>query len=306
MRRGRGLAAVRWLVVILSVVALGAIGVRWLAGGPESPRTGAATTPSPLATGEVAPASCVQPGPWTPIAQANAASLHDLAWPLSGREMFGWEIYAPLVGRELASACPADSEGFAAALARWQAAHGLPASGRMDAQGFQTLWVGMLRRRPFVQAMNTGCPPPPAASELELARPDETFAGQTTIMAASKALQAFRTMLAAARADAPAIRSDPQALKIISGFRAPQADGTDCPPGPACFNLTRANCSAHRTGLAFDLYVGAAPGRDPTSTEDDNRLYQSRTLAYRWLVAHAAQYGFLPYPYEPWHWEWAG
>jgi LAS superfamily LD-carboxypeptidase LdcB len=152
--------------------------------------------------------------------------------------------------------------------------------------------------------MRLGCPPPAAASQLELARPEETYGRQPTIMARREALAAYRSMLAAARAEVPAIRSDPEALTIVSAFRAPQADGGDCPAGQACFNLTRAACSVHRTGRAFDLYLGAAPGRDPTSTADDNRLYQARTPAYRWLVRHAAQFGFLPYAYEPWHWEW--
>jgi LAS superfamily LD-carboxypeptidase LdcB len=32
----------------------------------------------------------------------------------------------------------------------------------------------------------------------------------------------------------------------------------------------------------------------------------ARSLEYRWLVANADRFGFLPYAYEPWHWEWAG
>ena len=276
----------------------------WFAAELDAPRPGAATRPAMAP--QPAAAECKRSGGWSQAVQANAASLHDMAWSLPAKDSVGWEIYAPLVGQELASSCPADSPGFAADLARWQSAHGLPPSGLMDAQSFQTMWVGMLRRRPFVQAMRDGCPAPPDAGELEAAGADETFGGQTAILARRDALQAYRTLLAAARAEAPAIRADPGALKIISGFRPPQADGTDCPPGQACFKLTRASCSAHRTGLAFDLYLGAAPGRDPTSTADDNRLYQSQTPAYRWLVARAAGFGFLPYPYEPWHWEWAG
>ena len=297
----------RWLIVALTVVAMVAVALIWLGGGPEDAAApGAATKPTTIVVKPAVAASCARGGAWTQAAAANGASLHDLAWSLTSRDVVGWEIYTPLIGHELASACPPDSPGFAMALAGWQGAHGLPASGLMDPTSFEAIWVTMLRRRPFVRAMSSGCPPPAAASDLELARPDETFAGQSTVMAGREALQAYRTMLAAARADAPAIRDDPRALKIISGFRAPQADGGYCPLGQTCSNLTRAHCSAHRTGRAFDLYLGAAPGRDPTSTEDDNRLYQSQTLAYRWLVDHAAQYGFLPYPYEPWHWEWAG
>jgi LAS superfamily LD-carboxypeptidase LdcB len=30
------------------------------------------------------------------------------------------------------------------------------------------------------------------------------------------------------------------------------------------------------------------------------------TPTYQWLVAHAHRYGFVNYPFEPWHWEWTG
>ena len=305
-RRGRPM---RLLLPALVTAAVAALALGWLTRAPDPVgpgHPGPATSPTAIPARVIAAADCTPAGPWADAASANAASQTDLAWSLSGRDVLGWEIYAPLVGQEIASACPASSPGFAQSLARWQAAHALPATGRMDVASFQTMWFAMLRRRPFVQAMHSGCPAPAAPAELEQARPEETFGARTTIMAGRDALQAYRTMLAAARAEAPAIREDPLALKIVSGFRAPGLAGSDCPAGQTCFNLTRASCSAHRTGRAFDLYLGAAPGRDPTSTADDNRLYQSRTLAYRWLVRHAAQFGFLPYPYEPWHWEWAG
>jgi LAS superfamily LD-carboxypeptidase LdcB len=56
----------------------------------------------------------------------------------------------------------------------------------------------------------------------------------------------------------------------------------------------------------MDLFLGAAPGYPPDSSADPNRLYQSRSSAYLWMVAHAAQFGFVNYPFEPWHWEWTG
>ena len=69
---------------------------------------------------------------------------------------------------------------------------------------------------------------------------------------------------------------------------------------------TRASCSPHRTGLAMDLFLGAAPGFRPDSSADPNRLYMSRTPEYRWLVANAGRFGFVNYPFEPWHWELRG
>jgi LAS superfamily LD-carboxypeptidase LdcB len=56
----------------------------------------------------------------------------------------------------------------------------------------------------------------------------------------------------------------------------------------------------------MDLFLGAAPGYPPESSADPNRLYQSQSGAYRWMVANAARFGFVNYPFEPWHWEWTG
>ena len=60
------------------------------------------------------------------------------------------------------------------------------------------------------------------------------------------------------------------------------------------------------TGYAVDLNLGFAPGSRVDSTSQANRLYQTRTDAYRWLVRNAGRYGFVNYVYEPWHWEWVG
>jgi LAS superfamily LD-carboxypeptidase LdcB len=60
--------------------------------------------------------------------------------------------------------------------------------------------------------------------------------------------------------------------------------------------------SPHFTGRALDIYVGG----EPVSTKDDNRAIQTQTKAYRWLVKNAAHFGFRPYFYEPWHWEYVG
>ena len=59
------------------------------------------------------------------------------------------------------------------------------------------------------------------------------------------------------------------------------------------------NNSPHFTGRALDLYVGG----DPVDTKDANRAIQVTTPAYKWLVRNADRFGFRPYFYEPWHWE---
>jgi LAS superfamily LD-carboxypeptidase LdcB len=32
----------------------------------------------------------------------------------------------------------------------------------------------------------------------------------------------------------------------------------------------------------------------------------TRQPTYRWLVRNAGRFGFVPYVFEPWHWEWVG
>ena len=39
------------------------------------------------------------------------------------------------------------------------------------------------------------------------------------------------------------------------------------------------------------------------STAAASRQHMSRTATYRWLVANAGRFGFVPYVFEPWHWE---
>ena len=294
-----------WLM--LAAIVLGGV---WLAVAmldngppPAGPRVSSGLGPVVAKLKSLDP-NCAAPS-WLPAAEANATSLQTLVWSPWGRPETGWETYVPLVGHEIGSSCAPETEGFAQALSRWQASHGLSPDGRMAADAFEAMRVMWLRRRPFVLAMATGCPAPPADSALVLTDPGETYAGQALKLRPG-ALDAYRRMVLQARADSPEIASDRRALTIISGYRAPQIGGSDCPPGQTCDRLGRANCSAHRTGLAVDLYLGAAPGSDPASTGDANRLFQSKTPAYRWLVANGARFGFLPYPYEPWHWEWTG
>jgi LAS superfamily LD-carboxypeptidase LdcB len=119
-------------------------------------------------------------------------------------------------------------------------------------------------------------------------------------------LEAYRRLVAAARASVPALTADRRLLTIFSGYRNPDSDDARCQRDNNCQGIVRASCSAHRTGTAMDFYLGAAPGFAVDSSDDANRLYLSRTPAYLWLVHNAEGFGFLNYPFEPWHWEWKG
>jgi hypothetical protein len=264
---------------------------------------GASFTAPPAPRPPPTPANCGQ-GP-VGAAQANAVSLATLAWAPFGQPEVGWATYAPLIGREIGTACAPETPGFAAALASWQAARRLPADGVMSEAVFAPIRDRAELRRPFVRVSAQGiCPAPPAAAALAAASPQEGYSGKPVVLRAG-ALSAYRRMAAAARAADPRIAADPRDLTIFSGFRDPAEEAARCVKG-GCDNRARATCSAHRTGLAMDLYVGQAPGFGPDSSADANRLYISRTPTYRWLVANADRFGFVPYPFEPWHWEWTG
>ncbi len=88
-------------------------------------------------------------------------------------------------------------------------------------------------------------------------------------------------------------------FKIVSAFRSrdyqDQLRRQSPNSGPAGLAVN----SPHFTGRALDLYVGG----DPVDTKDSNRAIQVNTPAYQWLVRNAERFGFRPYFYEPWHWE---
>jgi len=266
-------------------------------GAPTETASGAPTPPGPVS------ADCRVPG-WTAAAQANSGSLRTLAWAPFGRPETGWEIYVPLIQAEIRTACPADSEGFAAAFAAWQQPRGLGDDGILTEPTFVALKAAVQTRREFVRFTSLGsCPDTPDL--ITAARIDEGYGGKQVWMR-PKALEAYRRMVAAARAEVPEIAADPRNLTIFSGYRSPAADAARCQAEGNCDGIVRARCSAHRTGLAADMYVGQAPGYGPDSTADPNRLFMTRTPTYRWLLANAGRFGFVNYPFEPWHWEWTG
>jgi len=251
------------------------------------------------------PVNCSAPG-FEQAAQINSASLNTLVWQPFHRYEVGWEVYAPRIAVEIGANCPTTSPGFAAALARWQGVSRLPANGQMDATTFAVMSNAWERARPFVRVSQSGiCPSASAPANLVWADPNEGYMGKPIQLRAG-ALGAYRRLVAAARMASPAIAADHRLLSIVSGYRSPESDAARCAKDGVCGNVSRALCSAHRTGLAMDLYLGAASGDAAVSSDDANRLYLSKTPAYAWMIANAAAYGFVNYPFEPWHWEWTG
>lgn len=260
-------------------------------------------TPAQVVQRRPDPPGCNSPG-WSEAAQANANTLRQKVWTPFGRTEVGWETYAPLIQHEVGTACPPDSEGFAAAFAAWQDRKALPKDGVVDETDFQFVKAEVQTRRDVVKLAAEGiCPE--TADEIAAARAHEGYMGKQVWLRPG-ALAAYRRMVAEARAQVPEIAADPRNLTIFSGYRSPSADAARCAAEGNCDGVARARCSPHRTGLAMDLYVGQAPGYPPDSSADPNRLFMTKTATYRWLLANAGRFGFVNYPFEPWHWEWTG
>ncbi|WP_370526413.1 D-alanyl-D-alanine carboxypeptidase family protein [Caulobacter sp. RHG1] len=237
-------------------------------------------------------------------AAVNAASLSTLVWTPFGKPETGWETYAPRIAAEIGTTCAPGSNGFASALARWQGAHGQARTGVLDPAAFGVMLTGWHLARPFVRVNREGmCPGAPLEANLAQAAPKESYGGKA-IRLRPGALDAYRRMTAEAKA--AGVLRRPEALTIFSGFRAPDADAQRCARDNNCQGLSRTICSAHRTGLAMDVFIDAAPGFGPDSSADANRLAMSRSPLYRWMVVNAGRFGFVNYAYEPWHWEWTG
>jgi LAS superfamily LD-carboxypeptidase LdcB len=270
------------------------------------PLAGAPTTPGVLPSIVDMEGDCGRASAFRAQALQNAASSQTMEWSPFGRPEYGWKTYAPRIGQEIGTLCPPDSPGFAQALARWQAQRNLPADGQLKPEVFELMKVSWHRARPYVSLRGDGvCPDPPPERVMATARPEEGYSGKV-IQLRPAALDSLRKMVADARAQVPEIARDPVMLTVFSGYRSPAYDAERCARDGNCNGITRASCSVHRTGLAVDLVVGAAPGHSVDSTADPNRLHMSQTPAYRWLVANAHRYGWVNYAFEPWHWEWTG
>ena len=244
---------------------------------------------------------------WASQAFANAISEYSLEWSPFGATEWGWVTYLPLLQQELGTDCDANTPVFAAALAGYQARYALSATGIFDQATFDVLKGVLQERRPFVMArVRDECPDPPPLRELGYLEAPEEHADRLTRLLRRDVLEAYRRLVAAARYEVPEVRNDPELLQIFSGFRDPEADAARCAAERNCDGLRRAVCSPHRTGAAVDLYVGQLLGLGVDNTSPASRQYMTQGATYRWLVRNAGRFGFVPYIYEPWHWEWVG
>lgn len=235
---------------------------------------------------------------FTFAALKNKDQLSKLAWSFGGKLQNGWNIYVPLISRSMGTAALPDSADFASALADWQTKQGLNALGIVDAETmskFVSVWQAQRQFRYLL----------PDADRL-ISAPIDEFFDQTRspelLKLDSETYSAYKKMIAAAERDlGPQFQagSGGKYLSIISAYRSPEYQAALRRKAPNSSRSALAKFSAHSTGRALDIYVGG----DPVSTKDANRQLQVETPAYKWLVKNASRFGFYPYFYEPWHWE---
>jgi len=227
-------------------------------------------------------------------AEQNAKLMSDLTWTFGAKLQRGWSLYTPLIRRLLNTDAAPGTNAFAQALADWQSSVGLPSTGVLDQQS----WMKMVAVFQSRRIKDRSTPPPGAltcVSASEFFYPERP---EDLRYVERQAYAAYKRLVAAVAADL-SLDSNENWLKIISAFRSPAYQAQLRKQSPRSGRAGLAVNSPHFTGRALDLYVGG----EPVSTDDRNRAIQVNTKVYQWLVKNAERYGFYPYFYEPWHWE---
>lgn len=232
----------------------------------------------------------------------NARLKDSLAWTFGGKAQRGWYLYVSLIQQTIGTEAGAETPEFARAVAAWQSKSNLKPTGIIDAETlsqFVKVW----------QAQRLNSSQYPSDEQLYLA-PGTDFYDPSRSAELRKvereAYAAYKRMIAAAAdelklktSQTDELAPNQQFLKIISSFRSREYQNKLRAASPNSGRAGLATNSPHFTGNALDIYVGG----EPVSTKDKNRAIQVQTPEYKWLVKNASRFGFYPYFYEPWHWE---
>src|SRR5688572_1957131 len=241
-------------------------------------------------------------GKFADAALVNRKLRSSLQWSFGAKTQTGWNIYVPLISYAIGTDSDPDSADFALAVSKWQQRSGLDGTGVLDRatlESFTKYWQSRRLGRGTLAATDSLLAAPigdffdasrsPDLLQLEA----ETYAAyKRMVTAASKDLQ-LKT------SGSGELAAKEKFLKIISAYRSPAYQESLRKKEPNAGRAALAKNSPHSTGHALDIYVGG----EPVKTEDPNRLLQVQTPAYKWLVKNAHRFGFYPYFYEPWHWE---
>jgi zinc D-Ala-D-Ala carboxypeptidase len=224
----------------------------------------------------------------------NATLRNAVNWTFGGKQQTGWHLYDLLIGKTLDTEDDPLSNDFAASLSKWQKKSGLGSSGVLDQNTLMAMISQWQRNRLKVRT--------PATQDQLILAPSSDFYDPSRApelrQVERKTYEAYKEMVAAAHADLK-LSSNEKYFKIISSFRSPEYQAELRRKSPNAGSAGLAVHSPHFTGRALDIYVGGLP----VDTKDANRAIQVNTPAYRWLVRNAERFGFRPYFYEPWHWE---
>ena len=240
----------------------------------------------------------------TQAAAENVRLKDNLIWNFGAKEQRGWYLYAALIRQTIGTEAGEATNDFARAVAVWQGKNGLSETGTIDRE---TLY----RMIEFWQSRRVKSSIYPADEDL-LDAPISDFYDSTRdvelLKVERETYRAYKKMVAAATAELKLktnnngeLAADEKFLRIISAFRSREYQAKLRAASPQSGRAGLAVNSPHFTGRALDIYVGG----EPTITKDFNRAAQIKTPAYQWLVKNAARFGFYPYFYEPWHWEYA-
>ncbi|HEU4506708.1 MAG TPA: D-alanyl-D-alanine carboxypeptidase family protein [Pyrinomonadaceae bacterium] len=229
-------------------------------------------------------------------AAKNALLRNDLTWTFGGKQQRGWYLYDSLLTKTLNTSSDATTADFAAAVAAWQKRRRLTADGVLDEKSLMAIVSHWQSDR-----LKTRTPADP--SELMIAPPEDFYdPGRAADLrqVERNTYAAYKEMIAAAMSDRSLnLKSSDRFLKIISSYRSREHQDRLRQQSPDSGRAGLAVNSPHFTGRALDIYVGGSP----VDTADANRAIQVNTRAYQWLVRNAERFGFRPYFYEPWHWE---
>jgi len=286
------------LVVFVALATFTLFTTRTSSGQAARQKSSPTTT---RATSRVTPAANAA---FANAATQNATLRNELNWTFGGKQQRGWYLYDLLIHKTLDTEHDPDTAGFAAALATWQKRSGLGASGMLDESSLMRMisqWQSnRLKARTVADPSQLITAPP--ADFYDPSRAPELRQVERNTYAA------YKEMLAAAIADpslklahtsANELTAKESYFKIVSAYRSRDYQDELRRKSPNSGSAGLAVNSPHFTGRALDLYVGG----DPVDTKDANRALQVNTPAYRWLVRNAERFGFRPYFYEPWHWE---
>jgi len=236
-------------------------------------------------------------------ATTNSTLRNDLTWTFGGKQQRGWYLYDLLIGKTLDTKHDPLTSDFAASVASWQKRRGIAADGILDQDALMAMvsqWQGN-RLKNRTSATPDQLLTAPAADFYDSSRADDLRqVERNTYAAYKKMIAAAIDDLKLAHTSSDQLAPGEKYFKIVSAFRSREYQENLRRKSPNAGSAGLAvNNSPHFTGRALDLFVGGSP----VDTKDANRAIQVNTPAYRWLVHNAERFGFRPYFYEPWHWE---